>query len=94
MDKLKPAFTRESEQPAEPNEKFKIKDIINKQITQNRTEYLVKWKGYTWKHNSWVNETDLNAAELIREYEQQNQDKEITPNNNNTQTTTTKRKIL
>ena len=31
----------------EPNEEFEIKDIINKRITQNRTEYLVKWKGYT-----------------------------------------------
>ena len=65
-------------------------------ITQNGTEYLVKWKGYTWKHDSWINETDLNAAKLIEEYEQRSQNEEITPNNNNndnkTQTITMKRK--
>ena len=97
MDRLKLAFTQDTEQLTEPIKEFEIRDIINKRMTQNGTEYLVKWKGYTWKHDSWINETDLNAAKLIEEYEQRSQNEEITSNNNNnndnkTQTITTKRK--
>ena len=67
VDRLKLAFTWDTEQLTEPIKEFEIRDIIDKWMTQNGTEYLVKWKGYTQKHDSWINEMDLNAAELIEE---------------------------
>jgi hypothetical protein len=33
--------------------------------------YLVKWKGYHSRDNTWVPEADLNAKELLEEYWQQ-----------------------
>jgi len=45
------------------------------QILQNRLygqgkkrQYLVCWKGYSPLHDSWVNESDMNAPELIQEF--------------------------
>ena len=48
------------------------------QILKERTfgrwkkkQYLIHWKGYSPAHDSWVNIKDLNAPELLAEFEQQ-----------------------
>ena len=33
-----------------------------------KRQYLVRWKGYSPLHDSWVNESDMNAPELIQEF--------------------------
>jgi len=45
------------------------------QILRERTfghwrkkQYLVCWKDYSLAHDSWVDETDLHALELIEEF--------------------------
>jgi hypothetical protein len=48
---------------------YEIENIIqHKLIENNEYTFLVKWKGYDSKDNSWVNEKDLNAKELIKKY--------------------------
>lgn len=37
-----------------------------------QAEYLVKWKGYGNKHNSWVKESDMDAAALIMDFKKKN----------------------
>ena len=32
-------------------------------------EYKVRWKGFTKRYDQWVKEQDMNAPELIRQYE-------------------------
>jgi hypothetical protein len=34
-----------------------------------KTHYLIKWKGYPTSDNSWEPEDNVNAKELIREYQ-------------------------
>jgi len=48
------------------------------QILKERTfsrwkkkQYLIRWKGYSPAHDSWVSTNDLNAPELLAEFEQQ-----------------------
>lgn len=47
---------------------FEVESILGHKGSGNKMRYLVKWKGYTSKHNSWVRVKDLNAHELVEEY--------------------------
>jgi hypothetical protein len=37
------------------NKIYEIEKIIKKKNTKNGIKYFVKWKGFTNKHNSWIN---------------------------------------
>jgi hypothetical protein len=37
-------------------------------MRRRRLQYLVKWKRYGYKENSWLVEDDLNASDLITEF--------------------------
>ena len=37
------------------------------------TEYLVSWKNYTSRYNSWVHKNDTQCSELIAKYTKANQ---------------------
>jgi chromobox protein 5 len=55
----------------EKEEEYKIEEILDNCIklrTCNLKQYFVKWKGYTQSENSWVNEKDLHASDLLEEY--------------------------
>ena len=50
---------------------YVIKKLLNKQVTQGWTKYLVQWLGYSPEHNDWYNTRDLGAAtRLISDYKQ------------------------
>ena len=36
-----------------------------------KKQYLVRWKGYSPAHNSWVNSKDLHALELLADFQNQ-----------------------
>jgi hypothetical protein len=51
-------------------EEYEVETILDKRIRHNRTEYLVKWKGYDKSEATWQTRTDLaNATAMIRAYE-------------------------
>ncbi|TFK90128.1 hypothetical protein K466DRAFT_464112, partial [Polyporus arcularius HHB13444] len=63
----------------EDGEEYEIEAILearNGSFPEGRTGYLVKWKGYSEEHNSWVDEQDAQGAkELIDEFWKKNSKK-------------------
>ena len=57
----------------EDNKIYYVEKIINKKIENNKTIYLVKWKDYSSKYNTWEPEENLQEAkELIHEFNTKN----------------------
>ncbi len=61
-------------------EEFEIKEVLDSrprtiqgqkgQKSRKATDYFVKWKGWTWEHNSWVHDQEMgNAQEVLVESE-------------------------
>jgi hypothetical protein len=46
-------------------ERYEVKEVINSHFYWRRLQYLVRWKGYGHKENSWLVEGDINAPDLI-----------------------------
>jgi hypothetical protein len=46
-----------------------VKKILKKKISQNIIYYLIKWKNWSEKYNEWVTKKDMNAFDLIRNFE-------------------------
>ena len=70
VSKLK-AFPRAAEEVVGDDEYYVVEDILDTRERHGRTEYLVKWRGYSKKHNSWEPLENLNEAarEQARELE-------------------------
>ena len=51
-------------------EEYEVEDIITDRFNKRKRkrQYLVKWIGYPASDNSWVDEADLHAPELLEEY--------------------------
>lgn len=50
---------------------YEVESILahkNQRGKQGQQLFLVKWKGYDDKHNSWIPLQDLNCKKLLREY--------------------------
>jgi len=77
---LEPYKSRPGEDPAshpeaalldEDEEWYEIEEILDDRWRRGRTEYLVRWTGYTPAHDQWVTEADLGGAgELLSRYKE------------------------
>ena len=47
---------------------MKLKTSLPHRTNRKKKQYLVKWVGYPSLENSWVNETDMNAPQLLYNY--------------------------
>jgi hypothetical protein len=50
------------------DEEYEVDQILDKRIKKGRTEYLVKWKGYSNEENTWEPTQNLHCPDKIREY--------------------------
>ena len=54
----------------DPRIGFKVEKILNKRTVRRKEKFLVRWKGYTAKEDTWENRENLgNVKELIEEFE-------------------------
>jgi hypothetical protein len=53
-------------------ERYKIEEILDSRIFQQKLQFLVTWKGYGYEENSWLNEEDVDAPELVQQFYQAN----------------------
>jgi len=59
------------EEITDEQQEYEVERIVAERKTPDgETQYYVKWKGYSGKHNRWINESDLSASTLLREYYQ------------------------
>jgi len=52
----------------EGNEEFEVEKILNSRIRWHRLEYLVKWKDYDSRHNSWATHYNVHALDVIADF--------------------------
>jgi len=51
-------------------EEFEVKKILNKRVIWGKEKFLVRWKGYTAKGDTWESRENLeNTKELVEEFE-------------------------
>lgn len=54
---------------ADENEHWEIDEIRDIRRKKGSTQYLIKWKGWPSEYNQWVNHGNINAPELIKDFE-------------------------
>jgi len=47
---------------------WEVEEILDSHWHQRRFQYLIKWKGYGCKHNSWESASEVFAPELTAEF--------------------------
>ena len=66
-----PNFTQPPPDLVDGEEEYEVEKIIDSKHKGrgHKLHYLIKWKGYPTSDNSWEPAENLNAKELIGEYE-------------------------
>ncbi|XP_070513593.1 chromobox protein homolog 1 isoform X2 [Cardiocondyla obscurior] len=47
---------------------YEVEKLVNVRTVKGRRQFLVRWKGYGEKQDTWENEKDLNCPKLIQEF--------------------------
>jgi len=50
---------------------FEIDRILQQRVRNGKVQYQVRWRGYSARHNSWVNAEDIDAEELLHDFERE-----------------------
>eukprot|EP00866_Antonospora_locustae_P000670 jgi/Antlo1/670/1189 len=56
---------------------FNVEKIVDFRELDGRKQYLIKWEGYSSKHNTWEYDEDIYCKDLIAEYEASAMNKHI-----------------
>jgi len=73
----KPQVEGQKKTPPKPviiegEEEFEVEKILNKRVVRGKEKFLVRWKGYMAKGDTWESRENLeNAKELVEEFERE-----------------------
>ena len=63
-------------------EMYSVEKIVKTRVCKDgKTEYLLKWKGYSSKHNSWEPEENIDFEKFIKETVKKNEKKQTAKTN-------------
>ena len=71
MKEITPVDADEEVDDDDEDGHFEVEEILDQRFYNNENQYLVKWKGYTTRYNSWVSTEDLNAPDLLSKFKRQ-----------------------
>ena len=60
--------TEKSDSESSPEE-YEVAELVDRRKKGSKFEYLVKWKGFSNKHNTWEPEKNIHSKDLIKEFE-------------------------
>jgi hypothetical protein len=63
-----PVYTRPPPDLIDGEEEYEIESIRDMRKQRHRTQYLVHWKGYPSSDDSWVDEREIHAPELVQNF--------------------------
>lgn len=50
------------------NDVFEVECLLNHKQVKSKQLFLVKWKGYDNRHNSWVEKKNLNCKKILEKF--------------------------
>merc|ERR1712018_1086747 len=50
---------------------YTVENVLRKRITGKKSYYLIKWKGYSSKQNSWEPSENVEHLDLVKFFEEQ-----------------------
>jgi hypothetical protein len=53
-----------------PELDYAVEKILDHRIFKKKLQYKIRWKGWSPEHDSWEPAENINASELIRDYQQ------------------------
>src|SRR6266851_906435 len=71
-DEHRPNFLEPPSNIIDNTPKWEVKTILKQRLFSQwkKKQYLVRWKGYSPAHNSWVSEDNMNADKLVQKFSQ------------------------
>jgi hypothetical protein len=67
-EKHGPNFLEPPPELIEGEPEWKVEQILRDQTYRCKKQFLIRWKGYAPAHDSWVDESDINAPDLLMDY--------------------------
>jgi hypothetical protein len=52
------------------DEVSEVKKILQKKISKKIIYYLIKWKNWSKKYNEWITKKDMNASDVLQEFDE------------------------